>query len=226
MTYSEFLNELAPYAESGFAEFQKRIVNSPTQKFLGIRTPAMRMLAKRFKGALETLFTFPDTFYETTFIKLSAASQTPYETFLKYLGRCVPLMNNWAVCDGFRPVCVRKHLDDFLPRLAAFFDDGGEFSQRYVLVTLLSYYVEEKYLPTIVGYLKRADTDKYYVYMAAAWLTAEILIKRYEFGVGILQDGILDAKTHNKAIQKAKESYRLTSEQKGFLESLKIKILK
>ena len=59
--------------------------------------------------------------------------------------------------------------------------------------------------------------------MAAAWLEAEVLIKCYDYGVRILQSRILPPKTHDKAIQKARESFRLTKEQKGFLQSLKIK---
>ena len=226
MTYSEFLEELTPYAEADFAKFQQRIINSPSQEFLGIRTPTMRLLAKRHKNDPETLFSFPDRYYEVTFIKLSAASQLPYGQFCAYLDRCVSLIDNWALCDCFKPACLKKHLDDFLPRLENVFAHGGEFYQRYALVTLLGYYVEEKYLPLIEEYLKRADTEKYYVHMAAAWLTAEILVKYYDFGLKLLKNKVLQPKTHNKAIQKAKESYRLTKEQKGTLESLKIKISK
>ena len=60
--------------------------------------------------------------------------------------------------------------------------------------------------------------------MAAAWLTAEILVKHFGEGVRFLQEGALDAKTHNKAIQKAVESFRLNKEQKEQLKALKIKI--
>ena len=70
-----------PYAEPDFAAFQKRIVNSPAQGFLGIRTPVMRKLAKRFKSRLDELFAFPDNYYEVTFIKLTAASLLPYDEF-------------------------------------------------------------------------------------------------------------------------------------------------
>lgn len=226
MTYSEFLNELMPYAEPDFAAFQKRIVNSPAQGFLGIRTPVMRKLAKRFKARLDELFAFPDNYYEVTFIKLTAASLLPYDEFCGYVGRCMPLIDNWALCDCFRPACLKRHRDEFLPYLEEFFAHGGEFYQRFVLTTLLGDYVEEKYLPLIADYLKRADTRLYYVHMAAAWLTAELLVKHYDQGLEILKGGILRPKTHNKAIQKAKESFRITEEQKGYLESLKVKITK
>ena len=84
-------------------------------------------------------------------------------------------------------------------------------------------YVETAYLPTIERLIGQADTSRYYVHMAVAWLIAEILVKEYNEGIALLQRGITDEKTHNKAIQKAIESYRLTNEQKGFLRSLKIR---
>ena len=80
-----------------------------------------------------------------------------------------------------------------------------------------------QYLPTIRKFIEEADTSRYYVHMAVAWLLAEILVKEYEAGVALLKDKITDSKTHNKAIQKAIESYRLTNEQKDFLRSLKIR---
>lgn len=222
MTYCEFLTELQACAEPAFAAFQRKLIPT-SQKILGVRTPALRKLAKSFKNGTDELFAFPDEYYETTFVKLAAVALLPYEKFTEYLPECLPLIDNWATCDCFKAACIEKHKDDFLPLLERFFVNGREFYQRYVLVMLLSYYVEEKYLKTIVEYLKRAETDMYYVHMAAAWLTAEVLVKHYEEGVKILESGILNARTHNKAIQKAKESYRITQEQKGFLESLKIK---
>lgn len=225
MTYSEFLEELKQYAEPDFAAFQRKLI--PTaQEILGVRTPIMRKIARKYKNDPDALFAFPDVYYETTFIKLSAVALLPYEEFCRRVDKCIPLIDNWATCDCFKPDCLKKHKDEFLPFLKNCFDNGGEFYQRFTLVTLLGYYVEEKYLPVIEEYLQRADTEKYYVHMAAAWLTAEVLTKYYDFGVRLLASGILEAKTHNKAIQKAKESYRVTAEQKGYLKALKIKIYK
>ena len=110
-----------------------------------------------------------------------------------------------------------------MPILDKLFLDGRGFYQRYVLVSLLSYYVDEPYLPIIKEYILRADTQYYYVHMAVAWLTAEVLIKHYDEGLRLLDAIKTDVKTHNKSIQKALESFRLTKEQKDYLRSLKIK---
>lgn len=222
MTYSEFIEKITPFAEEDFACFQRKLIFTD-RKILGIRTPTMRKLAKEFSGNIEDLFSFPDEYYERVFILLTAVSMLPYPQFLAYLERSVALIDNWALCDSFKAKCIQKHKDDFLGVLEQLFKKGGEYFERYVLVVLLAEYVEKQYLPTIKGYVQRADAEKYYVHMAVAWLTAEILIKEYEEGISLLKEGFLSPKTHNKGIQKAIESYRLTAEQKEHLRSLKIK---
>lgn len=223
MTYSEFLNALEKYRDADFAAFQKRIIRPPKAEILGVRTPDMRRLAGKFRQNLEDIFAFPDEYYETTFIKLAIVSSLPFGEFSARAGRCLPLIDNWALCDCFKAACIKEHRDEFLPDLTEFFARGGEFDQRYVLVTLLSFYAERKYFSVINDFLARADTSKYYVHMAAAWLTAEVLIREYDLGIALLQSGVLRPETHDKAIQKARESFRLSEEQKGFLRSLKIK---
>ena len=222
MLYSDFLNNLKSYAETDFAEFQRRFI--PTQReILGVRTPTLRRLAKEYQGDLNELFFYPDEYYETVFIKLTVVSRLPYAQFLVYLEKCVALIDNWALCDSFKCKAITKHRQEFLPILDKLFLDGREFYQRYVLVSLLSYYVYEPYLPIIKEYILRADTQYYYVHMAVAWLTAEVLIKHYDEGLRLLDAIKTDVKTHNKSIQKALESFRLTQEQKDYLRSLKIK---
>ncbi len=220
MKYSDFLQLLENHAEEAFADFQRKLI--PTkQKILGVRTPIMRKIAKQLQGLEEQVFAYPDDIYEVTFIKLTLVSTLPYDKFLLYVEDCVSKMDNWAMCDSFKAKCIQAYKKEYLYVLEKIFYNGGEFYERYVLVALLNDYVQTEYIPTIIHYLKKADTKRYYVSMAAAWLTAEILIKEYESGVFILKQGILEEKTHNKAIQKARESFRLTKEQKDYLTSLK-----
>ena len=222
MTYTEFLNELNAYKEQSFAEFQKKLI-STKQTILGVRTPIMRRIAKKHVKELDEIFDFPNEYFEVTFIKLCLVSALPYEEFVKRIDVCVSWIDNWATCDCFKANCLKTKKEQFLSVLEKLFSKGGEFDQRYVLVTLLYEYIDEPYFFNILDYIQRSDTRLYYVRMAVAWLTAEILIKRYDFGLHILQSKILDVQTHNKSIQKAIESYRLTNEQKEYLRSLKIK---
>ena len=222
MEYSEFLEILYAHKEEEFARFQRKLIFTK-QEILGVRTPILRKITKTYQKDIESIFSFPDEYYETTFIKLAMLSLLPYDQFIEKLERAVSLIDNWATCDSFKGKCIATHKEAFLPVLEKIFLQKGEFQQRFVLVSLLNDFLEEKYFPVVENYLITADKDRYYVHMAAAWLTAELLIKFYEYGITILQRCLLDKKTHNKAIQKAIESYRLNKLQKDFLRSLKIK---
>ena len=222
MTYDKLLLELNACAESAFADFQRKLILPPKQNILGVRTPTLRKIAKKYLSEIDDVFAFPDEYYEVTFIKLTMAAHLPYEQFVTYLDRCVGLIDNWALCDSFKAPCVASRKREFLPVIERYFATGEEFYQRYALVMLLFYYVEEEYVDVLISFLRKADRSKYYVYMACAWLTVEILIKHYDVGVSILQHNVLDVKTHNKSIQKAQESFRLNDEQKRYLKTLKI----
>lgn len=221
MKYLDFVELLRSYAEKPFADFQRRLIFTE-RTILGVRTPTLRKIAKQYQANMQEILSFPNEYYEVVFIKLTLVSQLPYEQLLLYLDDCVSWMDNWALCDSFKVKSIRAHKREFLPLLQAIFDKGGEYQQRYPLVVLLSEYVEKEYLSDIETFIIKADTSYYYVYMAVAWLIAEILVKEYDFGVMLLKNRITGAKTHNKAIQKAIESFRLTQEQKDFLRSLKI----
>lgn len=220
--YSKLLDKLRAVAEVDFAAFQRKLIRTQ-QEIIGVRVPMLRKIAKEYKHCVDELLQMPDVYYEVTFIKLTAVSLLPYDAFVAKVDACVALIDNWATCDTFRPKCLVRHRDAFLPTLERLFTHGGEFYERYVLVTLLAYYVDTAYLPMILQYVRRADTTKYYVHMAVAWLVAEILIKYRDFGLQILNKRYLDEKTHNKAIQKAIESYRITQKEKEALRFLKIK---
>ena len=225
--YEEFLDKLKSCADENYKNFHKRLLKNDDINVIGVRVSLLRKLAKEYKSDIDGLLSFPDDYYEVTFVKLTAVSLFTYEKFIVYSDKCVSLIDNWATCDCFTPKCIEKHKDEFLPFIFKYVKNGnGEFYQRFALTTLLHFYVEEKYLKIIFDKIKETETEKYYyVHMAAAWLLAEVLVKYYDEGVSFLKANFevdfLDKKTHNKAIQKACESYRLSAEQKTYLKGLK-----
>ena len=223
MQYSKLLDCLHEYAESDFALFQKKLIFTK-YTIMGVRTPILRKLAKTFQADWREILTFPNVYYEVVFLKLTMISQLPLEEFVEQLPGAVALMDNWALCDQCKAKCISKNRKSLLPTLEMLFQSREEYAQRYVLVTLLTYYMEEGYLPMIWGYIQQANNEYYYVHMAMAWLIAEVLVKFYEVGITWLQQEAIPSKTHNKAIQKAIESYRLTQTEKEHLRSLKIKM--
>lgn len=223
MLYEEFLTELKALQDSSYRQFHKKLLKNDNINVLGVRTPFMKKIAKKYRYSVDELMSFPDEYYEVTFIKLSAVALLSYEKFIEYIDKCVPLIDNWATCDCFTPKCIDKHKDEFLPFIFKYLNVDKEFYQRFALTTLLHYYVDENNLKTLIDAINKADTKYYYVHMAVAWLIAEMLIKYYDNTVGFLtaELNFLDKKTYNKAIQKAVESYRLTDGQKNFLKGIK-----
>lgn len=219
--YEELVSKLKTLSDSDYAAFHSKLLNNPKINVIGVRTPLLRELAKEYKDSFNELLTLPDEYYEVTFLKLIVASLLPFEEFIKVVDRCVELIDNWACCDCFKAVCISKHRQEFLPFVKAYIGVNREFYQRYGLVTLLHFYVEEDYLNLIFESVESADTSLYYVHMAVAWLVAEVLIKHFDKGREYLKLQRLDRATHNKAIAKACESYRLTKEQKTELKGLK-----
>lgn len=210
ITYEALLARLRGQEDRKYREFHKTLLKNEKIEVIGVRVPVLRKLAKEYRGELETLLSFSDEFYEMTFLKCAAAGLLPYEKFITYVDRLVPLLDNWATCDCFAAPCIKKHREEFLPYIEKYFESGGEFVRRYALVTLLHYYVEGKYLSLIFEYLRRCGDEPYYVMMAGAWLLAEVLVKFYDDGVDFLRESCLSAPITNKAIQKARESFRLT----------------
>lgn len=219
--YQELLVELKSCSDEAYKSFHKRLLKNEEINVLGVRVPDLRKIAKKWTWRVNEILTFPDDFYEVTFIKLCVVSALKYAEFIEYVDLCVPLINNWATCDCFVPKCISNHRDEFLPYIRRYFDEKKEYFQRFALTTLLHFYVDGKYLNTIFELSESAATEFYYVHMAVAWLIAEVLVKYFDEGVKFLKCANLDKRTHNKAIQKATESFRLTDTQKNFLKGIK-----
>ncbi|MDE6273652.1 MAG: DNA alkylation repair protein [Clostridiales bacterium] len=221
ITYEEVKKELFSHEDEKYRAFHGKLLKNPSIQLIGVRMPILRKLAKGWKGEAEAFLTFPDEYYEVTFLKCALVGMLPFGEFCKAVDEVVPLIDNWATCDCFDASCIKKHREEFLPYVERYLSDKREFVARYGLVTLLHYYVEEQYLPLIFKSAERANAEQYYVMMAAAWLIAEVIVKFYDRGLAYLKEGKLPAAIHNKAIQKARESFRLDKEQKQQLNALK-----
>lgn len=229
IAYEETLAELSAMKDEKYRVFNERIVNVPSGTSIGVRTPMLRDYAKKFVKrkdfSFDELFQWPNDFYEIRLLKCLCVgyAKVPFAEKEELIEKCLPVIDGWGVCDLFCATLkeVEKHREEFLPNIERYIAMGTEFSQRFGYILLLGCYMEEEYLPVIFRLLGEAKTECYYTYMGAAWLLAEVLVKFYGEGVHYLKEGALDGRTKNKAIQKARESFRLTNEQKNYLKSLK-----
>ena len=221
ITYEKVLGRLFAESDQEYAAFHKKLLKNDAVQVIGVRIPVLRRLAKEWKGQTEHFLSFPDEYYEITFLKCTLVGALPYDSFIEKLDSVVPLLDNWAVCDCFTAPCVKKHREEFLAYIQKYLKSDKEFTVRYALVMLLHYYVEDEYLPFIFDSVENVSLDAYYVMMGAAWLVAETLVKNYEEGLAFLKKNTLPKETHNTAIRKACESYRVSKEQKLQLKSLR-----
>jgi 3-methyladenine DNA glycosylase AlkD len=221
ITYEELIARLFSLQDTKYRDFHKKLLKNDRIQLIGVRTPQMRKLANELKGEWQSLRAFPNDYYEVLFVKCSVAGTLPFLAYCAAAEELVPQLDNWAACDCFHNKAVAKHREEFLPFIKKWLADEREFVHRYGLVSLLHDYVTEEYLPLIFSAANACNAEQYYVTMAAAWLIAEVLVKYYGKGVAFLRGGTLPAAVHNKALQKARESFRLTAEQKEALKMMK-----
>lgn len=221
LTYADMLMRLREHADDGYRDFHSRLLKNDSICVLGVRMPALRAFAKEWKSEWRDILTFPDEFYEVTFLKCAVVGLLEFDEFCRQVDGVVRLIDNWATCDCFAAPCIKKHRAEFLPFIEKYLTDEGEFVKRYALVTLLHDYVDAEYLPFIFASVRKCKGEQYYEMMAAAWLVAEVLVKFYNEGMRFLNEKCMPAQMHNRAIRKACESYRLSPEQKNELKNLR-----
>ncbi len=194
---------------------------------IGVCIPELRKLAKTItrQDFRKFLREVENQYYEETMIEgiVIAAAKMAFAERLDYLRKFIPKIDNWAVCDcvaaSFRLYEDEKRMMwDFLKTLQT---SQEEFTLRFMLVMFLDHYLEAPYLDEIIKILNGIKSNDYYVNMAEAWLIAEMFTVNREKTLQFLQNNRLSDFTHNKAIQKARESYRVSNADKQKLLSLK-----
>ena len=87
----------------------------------------------------------------------------------------------------------------------------------------MSYFLDEDFNESYLETISKIKSKEYYINMMIAWYYATALAKQYDSTIKYLENNKLDIWVHNKTIQKAIESYRITDNQKEYLRSLKRK---
>ena len=228
MTVSEYINAaLMQLRDEEFALFtQKTIPNLGAGKFYGVRTPDLRKLAKElrkrndFTDFLEEL---PHAYFEEDQLHAFIISEekdfdrciTLVEAFLPYIG-------NWATCDQLSPKIFKKHCGELLPYIDKWLSSGHTYTVRFAIGSLMRYFLGDSFKAEYADRVAAVSSDEYYVNMMRAWYFATALAKNYDEILPCLEQKRLDTWTHNKTIQKAAESFRVSDEHKAYLRSLKI----
>ena len=197
------------------------------EKIIGVRTPALRVFAKKYgktDEAKEYLQILPHQYYEENNLHGLLIEQIKdYDTCLEELERFLPYIDNWATCDMLAVKVVKNHLDTFIDEVYRWMESDHAYTIRFGISMLMRYYLEDAFQMEYPEKVAQIRSEEYYVNMMRAWYFATALAKQYEKILPFIEEQKLDVWTHNKTIQKAIESYRISPEQKEYLRGLKIK---
>lgn len=192
---------------------------------IGVRTPALRALAKRLHGTAEAqrfMAQLPHKWYEENNLHAFLIEHIrDYDECTAATESFLPYIDNWATCDGFSPKVFKKHLPELLEKIKVWIDSEHTYTVRYAMGMLMRYYLDEEFSPEYPEMVATVKSEEYYIRMMQAWYFATALAKQYDAVLPYLTGHRLDGWTHNKTIQKAVESYRITPEQKAYLRTLK-----
>lgn len=220
--------ELFALQDLSYRDFHAKLMPTVDKaRVIGVRTPKLRAFAKEFgktEEAKEFLKVLPHQYYEENNLHGLLIEQIKdYPTLIGELNRFLPCIDNWATCDLLTVRVVKKHLDTFTEEVERWLASDHTYTIRFGIGMLMRYYLEEHFSLEYPEKVVKIRSEEYYVNMMRAWYFATALAKQYEAIFPFLEEKRLDAWTHNKTIQKAIESYRITQEQKVYLRTLRIK---
>lgn len=194
---------------------------------IGVRTPQLRQYAKKLsktQTANEFMKILPHKYYEENNLHgFLIEENKDFPSVISALDSFLPYVDNWATCDMISPKIFKKHLDELLIKIKEWIASEHTYIKRFGIGMLMKYYLDDTFATEYLDLVASVESDKYYINMMVAWYFATALAKQYEATLPYLEKQVLRTWTHNKAIQKSIESYRITSEQKRYLKSLKIK---
>lgn len=211
--------------DSAYREFHSRLMPEiDKEKIMGVRTPELRKLAKQLYGTKEAegfMQTLPHQYYDENNMHAFLIEQIKdYDTVILKLNEFLPFVDNWATCDMMRPKIFKKHLPELKEECLKWIKIDNTYTVRFGIVMLMTHFLDSEFDPSLLKEVSLIRCDKYYVSMAVAWYFATALAKQYDSALPFIESRCLDNATHRRTIQKAKESYRLTNEQKLYLKSL------
>lgn len=211
-----------------YKEFHSGLIpTTDSETIIGVRTPQIRKLARELDKspeAEEFLKQLPHKYYEENNLHGALIAQMKdYNRVIDELERFLPYIDNWATCDLISPKVFKKHLPELIEQIHIWMDSDRIYTVRFGIGMLMSFYLNDAFLPEYLETVAAIRSEEYYVNMMIAWFFATALAKQYTAVVPYLEQNRLEKWTHNKTIQKAVESYRITEEQKAYLRGLKIK---
>ncbi len=221
-------NKLFKLQDKKYRDFQiKLIPNINSNTIIGIRTPELKKYAKELvkdNNYISFISDLPHKYFEENQLHAFIISEIKdYDKCIEYINKFLPYINNWATCDQMSPKIFKKYTNKLLDQINIWIKSNKTYTIRYSILILMRYYLDDNFKKEYLEKVCNIESEEYYVNMMRAWYYATALAKQYKDTIVYIENNKLDTWTHNKTIQKARESYRITKEQKEYLKGLKRK---
>ena len=224
---TEIQKRLFELADEEYKSFHGKLIpNVSEERIIGVRTPVLRKYAKDLssENTSEFLNSLPHRFYDENNLHAFIIEQTrDYTLLVKQLDSFLPHVDNWATCDMMSPKCFYKNRDKLYKDAYRWIESGETYCVRFGICVLMKHYLEADFKTDYLQKIASIRSDEYYVKMAIAWYFATALASVFDNALPYIKERKLDTWVHNKAIQKACESFRISNENKKFLKQYKVK---
>ncbi len=216
-------NWLFSLSEKEYGDFSASLMPTVDRaRVIGVRVPLIRKLAKSLDGYDGFLENLPHKYVEENHLHaFLLEKETDFDSLIIKLNRFLPYVDNWATCDSMKPKVMKKHPEKLLHHIKIWLTSKDVYTVRYGINLLMSFFLDELFVPDYLNLVAEIKSDEYYINMMRAWFFATALAKQYEQTLPYIENKALDVWTHNKTLQKANESFRITKEQKAYLKTLK-----
>jgi len=192
---------------------------------IGVRTPELKKLAKELRSKTDTdqfLSELPHKYFEENNLHAFIIAGTKnYDELICKLDRFLPHVDNWATCDQLRPVIFKKNHDKLISDIKRWLKSEHIYTVRFAIGMLMCHFLDDSFSEEHPRMIANIKSDEYYLNMMIAWYFATALSKQYDAIIPFIENKTLDKWTHNKTIQKAIESFRVTGDHKTYLKTLK-----
>ena len=224
----DITNQLFALQDKAYADFQSKLLPTVQREtVIGVRTPDLRKLAKQVcktPAAQEFLHTLPHRYFDENQLHAFILSEEKdFNTCIADLEHFLPYVDNWATCDQLSPRCFKKHASELLPHISKWMRSTHTYTIRFGICSLMRYYLDAEFKSEYLQWIAAIQSEEYYIRMMQAWFFATALAKQWDSTLPYIEQHRLHLWTHNKTIQKAIESYRITDEQKALLRTFRVK---
>lgn len=227
-TVADIRARLFALADPAYGDFHAGLMPGiPRERIIGVRVPHLRTLAKALRStpAGEAfLAELPHLYYEENNLHGFLLDHIrDFDACLAATERFLPCIDNWATCDGTSPRALILKPDVLLAHVEAWLASDHTYTVRFGIETLMRHFLDARFSTAYPDAVVALRSDAYYINMMIAWYFATALAKQYDAILPYIENHRLDRWTHNKTIQKAVESCRITEVQKAYLRTLRIR---